>query len=409
MTRTTSSPLAYGIDFGTSNSLVSVAWPGQVEVLDLGSRRVPENLPSLIYLSKDGNRDAGDEALAQYLVGGGRDSRLLVGIKSDLSDTMLSYTESWNLKFSLPELVAIVLKKLKTKADRIVGTPVDRVVLGHPVAFVGTEGEDFEERQRCALERLIEAAQLAGFRQIETLEEPAAAVQDEVISEGTIVSLDFGGGTFDVAVVRFTHDSGDVLALEGAEVGGERFDQLLFEAKIAPLLNAHRLPAWVRSELRSSLGLRRLLGAPQMPQILSKLKMQGVDVSRLERLLYGGYGYAFYEAIEEAKIQLSTRSEASISFQRPGFDMRTTVSRAEFEELIAADIHLLRETIEAALHSAGIRASQVQAVFRTGGSSSIPAFVRMVGDIFGPAKIQKRPPFTTVVHGLGCFAQQVFV
>jgi hypothetical chaperone protein len=97
---------------------------------------------------------------------------------------------------------------------------IDRVVLGHPVAFVRTEGPQFEELQALAIARLGQAAEKAGFAEIEFLPEPAAAVQDELTPEGVVVALDFGGGTFDVAVVEFSAERADVLALQGAAVGG---------------------------------------------------------------------------------------------------------------------------------------------------------------------------------------------
>ncbi len=126
-------PIAYGIDFGTSNSLISIAWPDRVEVLDVGGRRVPENLPSVIYLNADGNRDAGDRAIEQFLVSAGVNSRLLVGIKGDLSDPMFHTTRSWGLSWTPVDLVAVVMRALKNIADAYTGTTVERVVLGHPV------------------------------------------------------------------------------------------------------------------------------------------------------------------------------------------------------------------------------------------------------------------------------------
>jgi hypothetical chaperone protein len=416
-----SRPLAYGIDFGTSNSLVSIAYPDRVEVVDVGSRRVPENLPSVIYLASDGNKAAGDPALQQYLVTGGRDSRLLVGIKSDLSDRLLHQTSSWGRTYSFPDLVAVILQALKRSADRASGAAVDRVVLGHPVAFLGTEGADFEQLQQLALGRLGQAAERAGFNDIEFMPEPAAAVQDELTPEGVVVALDFGGGTFDVAVVNFAADQAEVLSLQGAAIGGERFDQLLFDAVVGPELGlldeyvdekgrVQRLPSRLRAKARSVLGLRDLLGDVTMPEILGRFKnyQGGEKLARIEELLFGGFGFAFYEAIEQAKIDLSTKQTTSIEFHRARLDVSIPLTRARFDDLIAADIELLKRTIVMALEQAGVPPRSVRAVLRTGGSASIPLFVSMVEDLFGPGKTQSRAPFTTVVHGLGCYAQELW-
>src|SRR5260370_17015632 len=60
-------PLGYGIDFGTSNSAVSIAYSDRVEVLPLGASRSSRTLPSFIYLHRAGRRAAGDEALKTFL------------------------------------------------------------------------------------------------------------------------------------------------------------------------------------------------------------------------------------------------------------------------------------------------------------------------------------------------------
>jgi hypothetical chaperone protein len=417
----TEQPIAYGIDFGTSNSLISVARPNSVEVVDLGSRRVPQNLPSAIYLNADGNRAAGDQAIEQYLVSAGVRSRLLVGIKSDLSDSWLKGTSSWGMSWTLSDLVEVIMRSLKRAADAHVGNGVDRVVLGHPVAFIGSEGPDYERLQGLAMERLLQAARQAGFSEIETLEEPAAAIQEEELPSGLVVALDFGGGTFDVAVVDYRPDEAEVIALRGAAIGGERFDQLLFNAKVATELGlhdqytasdgtTHRLPNRVRANSRALLDLQGLLSDPTLRDILQRFRTyaNGENLVMFERLLYEGFAYHFYEAIEESKIRLSSESETSISFHRSGLDVEIPITRAEFDALIEHDIGLLQETIVAALADAGIEAGAVDRVVQTGGSSAIPLFADMVRSVFPDSDLQQRPPFTTVVEGLGYYAQGIW-
>ena len=414
-------PLAYGIDFGTSNSLIAVAWPDRVEVVDLGSRRVPENLPSVVYLNADGNRAAGDQAVEQFLVSAGIDSRLLVGIKSDLSDPRLLKTSSWGRSWTLSELVEIILRTLKRAADSLTGSVVDRVVLGHPVAFVGTEGEEYDQRQALAMERLIEAAHLAGFRDVETLEEPAAAVEEEDPPSGLMVALDFGAGTFDVAVVDYRRDEPEVIGLQGAAIGGEQFDQLLFNARIAGELglhdeyaapdgSRHRLPNRINANSRSMLDLRGLLNDPYLQGILARFRgyRGGERLERFERLLYGGFAFHFYEAIEQAKIRLSTEDHTLIEFHRRDFDVSVPISLAEFNGLIEHHIAVLDKTIKLALDDAEVGPGSVERVVKTGGSSAVPLFAEMVESIFDPSCIEQRPPFTTVVRGLGCYAQEVW-
>ena len=100
------------------------------------------------------------------------------------------------------------MRRLKIAADGATGANVRRVVLGHPVVFVGAEGLDYRQRQGMAEQRLQEAAAQAGFNEVVLLDEPAAAVINEDLPEGYALAADFGGGTFDVAVIKFAPDGG---------------------------------------------------------------------------------------------------------------------------------------------------------------------------------------------------------
>lgn len=445
-------PLAYGIDFGTTNSTIAVAYRDRIETLPVESSITPAVLPSIIYLNRDRNRAAGQQAVEQFLVAGARrtrcgscslvhffngrgdtrcrqykvggecqNARLISGVKSFLSETDFTATHSWGVDFTLPDLVAVALRRLKTAADRTTGSNVGRVVLGHPVAFVGAEGLDFRERQETAERRLQDAAVKAGFNEVVLLEEPAAAVNSEVIQDGIALAADFGGGTFDVAVIEFASDGGDVLALTGANVGGEEFDKLLFQAKVAPALHLtdsfrvgsgdfRQLPVGFRDRLATLSGLNSLLNDKNTVSTLSRFRNApgGDKLAAIDAILYGGYAYMFYRAIEEAKITLSTAQSASIEFHRPGIDISVPVQRVEFESLIADQLDVVRDVILQALSDAGIGPENVRMVLRTGGSSSIPAFVRMLEEIFDPSIIQQRPVYTTVAEGLARYAWELW-
>jgi hypothetical chaperone protein len=289
-------PIAYGIDFGTTNSSLAVAYDDRsVDVLDVDEGS--QLLPSLIYLNRDRNRAAGSGALRgfldlatastscrrcslvdwdrgqassdcrQFRPGGScLDARLLSQVKSDLSDETFSFTHSWAVDFELEDLVATVLATMKRAADRKLSADVRRLVLGHPVRFAGAEGASFQSRQDLALARLRTAAARAGFDEVLLLPEPHAAVARDEIADGVVVCADFGGGTFDVSVVDVDGLSGRVLALEGVAVGGEEFDGKIFDQIVAPAIGLHTefrrpdgqtrmVPALIRHRLRSLSGL----------------------------------------------------------------------------------------------------------------------------------------------------------
>lgn len=446
--RRNSEPVAYGIDFGTTNSSIAVAYRDRIEVIPVESGSTPEILPSIVYLNRDRNRAAGQEAIEQFLITGSRkttcgrcslvhvidghresacrqfrpgsgchDARLISGVKSDLSETDFISTHSWARDFTLTDLVSVIMRRLKIAADRATGANVRRVVLGHPVAFVGVEGPDWRQRQDIAEQRLRDAAVQAGFNEVVLLDEPAAAVINEDLTEGYALAADFGGGTFDVAVIKFAPDGGDILALTGVDVGGEQFDRLLFGAKVAPALHLNdsyevrpgvrrSVPNQFRQRMSSLSGLKSLLGDPNTHSILAEFRgaAEGARLAPVETILYGGYAYQFYRAIEQAKIELSTAPSSVIDFHRPRADVSIPVRRDEFEDLISQPMEAVRAEILRAVHDAGVAPEDIGLVLRTGGSSSIPAFVRILEDIFDPSVIQERPVYTTVVKGLSMYA-----
>lgn len=212
-----------------------------------------------------------------------------------------------------------------------------------------------------------------------------------------------------------------MLALAGAEIGGEQFDRLLFQAKVAPAFHIgdvfevrtgtyRNLPNWLRMRLATLSGLKSLLSDPRTALTLREFSAAkgGKHLEAVGEILYGGYGYQFYQAVEDAKIALSTRTSSSIEFHRPRLDISVPVTRSEFEALIVSQLEIVRREILKALEIAEIGPEEVGLVLRTGGSSSIPAFVRILEEIFDPSIVQERPVYTTVVHGLASYAQELW-
>lgn len=442
-----SAPIAYGIDFGTTNSSIAVVYPNRVEVLEVSSGLAPAGvMPSMCYLHRNGVRRAGREAAETFMVTGSQrttcprcplvvadsarpytecrqyrpggsclDSRLIAGLKNELSNQRFSSTHSWATDFAVEDLVALVIGELRSRAGSVSGASVDRVVLGHPAAFVGTES-DFEVLQRLAEKRLVGAAERAGFREVELFPEPAAAVLDEQLDDGVIVSVDFGGGTFDVAVIEVTDGEGAILALRGAEIGGALFDGLIFDAKVAPRfslgepIGADRpIPGWFRAGMRSIGGLKHLLTNPATPEIVLEIgRTRPRQGALIDAIIFGGQATAFYGAIERAKIDLSRKSATSIEFHPPGLSLSIRFTREELDLLLAPYLDEVEARILASLAEAGVGVSDVTTVVRTGGSSLLEAFVRRLDALFGPERVRAREAFTSVAYGLGVYAQELW-
>ncbi|MHB8613185.1 MAG: Hsp70 family protein [Candidatus Dormibacteraceae bacterium] len=425
-------PLGYGIDFGTSNSAVSIAYADRVDVVPVGPSRSSLTLPSYVYLHRSGRRGAGDQAVKtflrsghektdcwkcplapygwdtdcrQYRKGGGcSDARLLSGVKHELAKLGFVGTNSWATDFSVGVLVGFVLKRLKDEADAATGHPTASVVLGHPVVFAGADPDDRERSDAEAFRRLEEAARNAGFTDIAFLPEPTAAVIGEATHRGVEVAVDFGGGTFDVAVMDSRDGEPRIAGMSGVAVGGEILDGVLFETSVGPALGFDVLPSWLFNELRTASSVRLLMADPGIPSILSRIG--GTEAGLVHALLYDGHAYEFYKAIESAKIALSSAGETELRF--PPLGLAVKLQRSAFESMIRPELDLVRNAITRALAAASVTTKDVGRVLLTGGSAYIPAFRKDLADMFGPDRLEQKDAFTAVVHGLGVRAQQLW-
>ena len=118
---------------------------------------------------------------------------------------------------------------------------------------------------------------------------------------GPAPAVDFGGGTFDAAVLS----GGRVTALRGTPVGGERLDQVIFETRVGPELGLDALPSWLFNEMRSLSGVGLLLADPGLPFLLERF---GGPAARTARaIFFEGHAHDFYRSVEGAKIALSAQ------------------------------------------------------------------------------------------------------
>ena len=425
-------PVGYGIDFGTSNSAVSVAYPDRVEVLPLGPARRSRTLPSFVYLHRSGRRAAGEEAARifltsghektdcwncplapygwdtdcrQYRKGGGcSDARLLSGVKHELAKLGFAGTNSWATDFTVGTLVGVVLSRLKDEADTATGGGAARLVLGHPVVFAGQDPEHRAASEAEAFARLEAAAREAGFEEVVFLAEPTAAMIGEPSHHRVEMAVDFGGGTFDVAVLDSRGEEPRIAAMAGVAVGGEALDGVLFETTIGPALGLDALPNWLVNGMRTVSSVRLLMADPGVPSVLARI---GGEAARIAgALLYEGHAYDFYRAIEAAKIELSSAETARLRYDALRLDV--PLRRSAFEAMIKPELELVDQAISSAMDGAELEPSDVERVLLTGGSGYIPAFRRMLTERFGEERLVQRDAFTAVVHGLGVQAQRLW-
>ncbi|MBU0792157.1 MAG: Hsp70 family protein, partial [Gammaproteobacteria bacterium] len=189
-----------GIDFGTSNSAMSVRQgSGRARMIALEADAF--TLPTALFFNTEDHRTHfGRDAVSQYLAG--TEGRLMRSLKSLLGSALLQdKTAVHNKLVSYQDIISLFLRMLAQKARDELGGMPGRVVMGRPVHFV--DGD--EDRDQHAEDALRQAAVDAGFENVSFQFEPIAAALDyeqRIAHESLVLVVDIGGGTSDFTVVR---------------------------------------------------------------------------------------------------------------------------------------------------------------------------------------------------------------
>jgi molecular chaperone DnaK len=363
-----------GIDLGTTFSLV--AWMDR----KAGQPRcIPgpygETLcPSIVSLDPDGRIAVGEPARRRLLR---QPERTIYSVKrlmgrgvADVQEELKIFPfridpESGNAirvrlgdrVFTPPEISAFILREVKSWAEEFFREPVERAVITVPAYF--------NDAQRQATK---DAGRLAGLEVLRLVNEPTAAALAYGLDRqrrGLVAVYDFGGGTFDISILKLiATGEGDiyqVLSTNGdTHLGGDDIDNLLL--------------ALAREEIQKELRID-LDASPEVVQNLRK-------------------------AMIAAKHELSSGERATIKFALPGgaFYVRE-LGREEFEDLIRPIVERTMGPVRQALADAALKSEQIEEVVLVGGSTRIPLVRRRVAGYFARVPHTELDPDEVVALG----------
>ncbi len=414
--------IVFGIDFGTTNSALSVYRDGTVEVIAVdGQNRDGELMRSVLYFSEDNEIYAGQEAIRQY-VSDGAAGRFMQSIKTFLPNTNFESTEIFGKRYGIDDLIAIIIRKLKARGEAYVGCSVESVILGRPVVFSTDAAKD-----AIAEQRLEKAARKAGFKNIWFQYEPVAAALafESTLQSGqerTVFIGDFGGGTSDFSVIRVKGGAferadrrSDVLSLGGVYVAGDKFDSQIMWDKVAHYFGRYARyktmgkDDWVnvpRSMVYTLCQWHRipLLRARKTREHIRLIKATTDDrqaIEHLENIISDNFGFFLFQSIEKAKCELSDSELARIIFRERDLCISEEIGKAEFETINEDNFEQIATCIDEVVARSGLLPSQIDTVFLTGGTSRIPHIQTLFSERFGREKLENRDAYTSVVHGLG--------
>jgi hypothetical chaperone protein len=408
---------ACGLDFGTSNTAAALP-DGRVLPIAPGTPE-PRLLRSVLFFPEDERATyTGEEAITRYLEDNA--GRFIQSVKSFLHSRSFRATQVNNRTWTLEELVAVLLRRVREAVGAHLGEPPEAVMLGRPAVF-----SPDAEADALAEQRLRKAAGLAGFTHIQFLIEPIAAAlayEAQLSREELVLVADFGAGTTDLTLMRLGPSRrgrpdrrGDVVGSTGVRIGGDRFDAELMRHKLLPHFGAgttyqvrgftdKRLPVpqHVLAKLLSwhEMSFIREKSTQELLELMLESSDRPETAEALYDLVMENLGYRLFRAIEAAKVRLSTEDEATVDFEEARIQLHERVTRAEFESFCQPLLTELEQCTQGLLERCA-GAGEVDAVFLTGGSSQIPAVRQLYARRFGEARVRTADAFTSVAEGLG--------
>lgn len=362
------STINFGIDLGTTNSLIAKYSNGGVEVFKnpIGHK---ETLPSVVAFKKE-RILVGDKA-KEYTE---KDpENVMAFFKRKMGTAESFFIPAIQKNITSVELSAYVLKELKNFV--YTGETVQSVVITIPASFDTIQSNATKQ-----------AGYQAGFNEVILLQEPIAASlafankrNDDSI-KGKWLVYDLGGGTFDVALVTFENGEMRVKDHEGDNfLGGIDFDQLIVEKLIVPHLLSKGIFNNLHNELKQSKGK------------------------------YNKEYYIMLIKAEEAKVALSSADNVEIEFEIEDdagthHDIYFTINRLDFENIIKKQIEYTLELLTKIIDRNQLQSLDIEEVILIGGSTYIPLVRNMIASELNIKVNASTDPTTAVAIGAAYYA-----
>jgi Fe-S protein assembly chaperone HscA len=258
--------------------------------------------------------------------------------------------------FTPSEISAFILRELKSWAENYFKEPVERAVITVPAYF--------NDAQRQATK---DAGRLAGLEVLRLVNEPTAAALAYGLHKqkrGRVAVYDFGGGTFDISILKLiSTDEGDiyqVLSTNGdTHLGGDDIDNSMMGV--------------AREGIQKALGV--------------ELDSRGEAIQGLRKELI------------RAKHELSVEQNADVHFPSAGKATTLKFTRTDFDKLIRPIVARTMQPVRLALADAKLTPAEIDEVVLVGGSTRIPLVRKTVGDYFGRAPHCELDPDEVVALG----------
>ena len=422
-----SDPLTIGIDFGTTNTVVSLTGAdGPAELVRFFADGAhASTFRSALSFHADPDElsgrkvEAGPWAIETYLEDPA-ETRLIQSFKSYAASPLFTETTIIGRRYRFEDMLSAFLLRVRAHAGDQMAKVPPRVIVGRPVRFAGASADP-----ALALSRYETAFKRLGFTEVLYALEPVAAAfffARRLTEDATVLVADFGGGTSDFSIIRFERRGGvlrsTALGQSGVAVAGDAFDYRIIDNLVSPELGkgstykdyANTLPipnryfaAFARWDqlalMRGSRDMRDIRG-------LVRRCLEPEKLARLVALLDGNHGYRLYQSVSRFKEALSGEARARFAFNADDIAIEKDVERGEFEGWIGRELGAIEGAVDEAMAHANLTPAQVDRVFLTGGSSFVPAVRRLFEERFGEGKIDSGAELESIAAGLSLIGRE---
>jgi len=418
-----------GLDFGTSNCLIGIWEDNNPTLLPLEGQSI--RLPSALYTSRLNDNQTISEALLSDTDTAFGEAAILRHTEDSQSGYFIKSPKSFlgadirkNQLEMFSDIVTRMLVHIKNNAENNTQSELQNIVLGRPVNFHGTRGE---EGNRQAIDILQQSAMAAGFKNIEFQMEPMAAALDferSLTEDKLVLVLDAGGGTTDCSMVKLgpsyiqSNDRTDsILGHSGDRIGGTDLDIKLALHKVMPhfgkdslLKNGLPIPVtlfWdavtindvnVQSEFLSARTQREI--AAYLTQAVDQQKFQRFQVLQEERLIL-----QLNRSTELAKINLSEQDRVELPLDYIEEDLVIPVSRNDLRDSVKRELDVFIALMKEVETQAD---TKPDLIYVTGGTAKSPVIEDWIRSNYRDIDIVVGDAFGSVVSGLTTWAHRIY-
>jgi hypothetical chaperone protein len=419
---------ALGLDFGTTNTVIAVAESGDDtrSVSFTSPAGTTDSMRTALSFLKDPQLGAGalkveaGQAAIRTFIDNPGDCRFLQSIKTFAASALFQGTLVHARRFQFEDLMEVFLKRLQAYGGEGWPEGAKRLVAGRPVHFAGASPDP-----ALAVTRYNEALTRLGFPEIHYVYEPVAAAfyfARTLKRDATVLVADFGGGTTDFSLIRFSTEAGKLKATpigqSGVGIAGDQFDARIIDQLVAPEIGKG-------SQFKS---FGKLLDVPSNYYLafsrwnqlsvfktlkefadLKSLVRQAEEPEKLELfidLIDHDEGYPLYQAVSATKMALSSSEEAEFRFAPLGKAGEKRVTRRDFESWIAEDLARMEEALDDVLTATNTPAETIDKIFLTGGTSFVPAVRDIFHRRFDASRIETGGELVSIAHGLSLIGER---